>query len=229
MLKQKLSITQLLYDHIFVRVPKGGEASIAFSELQKQSESANIECSWGFAEELTTNEYEYIYYPKSFSKKGMYNDPAQDVDTLTKIQLHLSELLKNSHHYTMVEHHVKEMTGKSEVELFMCIESFGSALFTNKRAYNKGHMEMEEGDFASMQQNLVDMQMATLPLLKPFGLDVTAESIAQDRTQYDKWYKHWKTWMESFSDEEWRKVDQLLCNNEPELEQYLPKNKWNES
>jgi|GEM_PF-6322191 len=197
------------------------------SEIQ-QLLLSDTHCSWGFAPELSTATHEAVYFPKDLSDKTMF-DPGQDNDAPSKdaLEKFFAHLFEEGEEYTELDHFVKGLDGKSEVELFMLIEGFGGALYNQARWYHKGTMEMSKDEFETMQQTMRDKQMACLPFLAPFGLVVTKETLSENRSEYNKWYCHWKAWMDGFSNSEWKTIENHLINRTITKE-HLPKKKWNE-
>lgn len=229
--KTQTKIEDLFKDHALLIIEKDKTKSLSFKILLDAHQDEGIFCSCGYVPELSTETEECIYIPKDLNNPKMLRLPQPNEAKKQSIRTTLDAIRNAEKEYTAVDHFIKDLTGKSEVELFMFIEGFGGMLFTNRRAYNKGHMEMEEEAFNEMQLDLLKKQEACLPFLAPFGLEVNSETIKQPakRAEYDRWYKFWKKWLDSFTPNAWDLVEKLLCNNDPSLEDYLPKERWNEN
>lgn len=223
------TIEELFENHTLLIIPKDGTTSKCFSILIQLLLAEGIECSCGYLPELSTKETECVYFPKILDTKEMYESTTQDDQQKENIKQQFAHMKLVETEYTSLEHFKKGLVGKSEVELFMHIEGFGGILFTNGREYQRGNLVMEDEAFKQMQKEIQEKQEACLPFLAPFGLTITKQTFKEKREEYQKWYRHWKNWLDGFSDKEWKNVEKLLVSSDPSLIEYLPKTKWNEN
>lgn len=228
--KTSTQLKDLFSDHHIVILPKTSDANNRFGRLLQDIEGWNIDCSCGEVPELSDETSSAIYFPKRWDNKELYSDPMNDQQTLNNIQERFAGIQKDGKEYTELDHFKKELETKSEVELFMLIEGFGGAMHTQARGFRRGDIEISEEAFNEMQTNMLAKQHACLPFLEPFGLEISAEIIKVDEaknSQYRKWYKHWRGWMENFSDEQWKVVESSLITGKFN-KGLLPKKRWDE-
>lgn len=125
-----------------------------------------------------------------------------------------------------VEEFKKEVIDMKEFELFLTIESLGSVRFREKHEFFNGRLKMSEADFNKNQEYYHALQQECLFMLKKF--DVDYESVNdKPNGNYWKWYKFWKEWMDSFSDQGWKNFT-IKFQQKENVEDLLPKKKWNE-
>lgn len=134
----------------------------------------------------------------------------------------------NAENTKKVEGFKVEVKTMSEVELFVYMDGFGGAAWREEHGYEKGTFEVSEEVFNENQEYYSEMEKVILQELTRFNVD--PESVSHgEKGSYWRWYKHWKAWMKSFSDEEWKKVESELCRKDKDnrnLEPFLPKTDW---
>jgi len=72
-------------------------------------------------------------------------------------------------------------------------------------------------------QQIANLQKFAVDNLDRFGVDVSKLNEENGSDDLKNWHTHWNTWRSELSDEEWKKV------SIGEYEEYLPKNRWNDS
>ncbi len=137
----------------------------------------------------------------------------------------------NTENTQKVEDFKIEVKTMSEVELFLQMDGFGGVAWRERRLFKKGNLGISEEIFNENQKYYSGMQKVILQELVRFKVDPES---ASDRANgnYWIWYKHWKDWMKSFSNEDWRRFEKELCRKDKEnrnLEPFLPETDWQQS
>jgi hypothetical protein len=117
-----------------------------------------------------------------------------------------------------------EVEAYSEWELFFAIDSLGYYLWWQK--HEESHGRVEHVDLTDQQYGISYLVNQT----KKYGVELPEPKVDQflaATESYHKWYQFWKTWMKSFSDSNWKILEEKMKNKE-DISDYLPKKKWNE-
>jgi hypothetical protein len=125
----------------------------------------------------------------------------------------------------MITEDKKEIEGFDEAMSYFFIDAIGGFIWRTNHDIGHGRYEMTP----EMQKNLTEMfekQQYCVKQLSKFGVDPESTT---DRTngEYWKWFRHWDSWKQNMTDDEWYVFDQRMSKKE-DMTDYLPKTKWNE-
>ena len=122
----------------------------------------------------------------------------------------------NTENQKKLEDYKNQVKEFSEVELFFYIDGIGGILWREAHDYADDRFEVTEEVFKENQEYYQAMQSENSQKLPEFGID---PETTKDRPNGDywKWYNHWKSWMNSFSNIEWEKFNQKLNKKEPQV------------
>jgi hypothetical protein len=135
------------------------------------------------------------------------------------MSLTLEEVRKNN------ENHARKLAESGhEFEVFSYIEFIGRNNWLMGHERKKGnitdkdweYIEQEVKMFYEVRNNLVK---AVAP---KFGIDIDDD---KGPNSFGKWYTFWKDWKDGLSDEQWKRLQNAICNKEP-IYQFLPNTNW---
>lgn len=130
-----------------------------------------------------------------------------------------------------------DLKNAREYELFFFIEQCGSMLWRLQHDLADGRIGETEEEVESIEKSIQQLSQqqkdAVNIVAERFGIDLIHEETTDaggNKTSkingdYWKWYRHWKNWLTSLTDEEWNMVNRMMQKGES-IDDYLPKNSW---
>lgn len=118
-----------------------------------------------------------------------------------------------------------------EIYVFMKIESIGA--FTWRMEHDMADGRIPEQEHAAIDKDVQRLRGEALELARGLTAYGLVEPLRDDKptAEYWAWYSWWKAWLNSHSDDEWRRIEPLIIFDMPEhLQQRLrPAGSWRDT
>lgn len=115
----------------------------------------------------------------------------------------------------------------SEVDLFLTIDNFSLLLWRESCNFLEGRTKISHELFQNHQNHYLSIMNQCICKLSDFGVVFQSDKLRHETDSYMQWYAFWKDWMNSFSDGDWKKIQNKLQEGQS-IQEYLPKVKWNQ-